>query len=318
MILQKSSWSGAETAPKPLTLRKTLIRTTEFCKNPWLSFSRTIRRRPASKRRLKVKSRWIIGFLVTCALAISANAQENSGVQSAEGPIANFAQQNTGSATSPATQLQTPAGLQDAGIYPDRLEEVLGAMSAELAEIAQAAREGKISRDQAEYLSLERYYVALTRFQLLRTLHQPPQESNPSQSYAQANTSAQISGSAFAIPPMVCSPDIPNQLVDYLHLTPLEIQALQAQVTEQCKQVQPLVDRLEKSRSKLLAMKLNGKVDDREVQALAAEQSQIIKQLIVMNSQLETKLYSLLTREQQRKVDGLLRQTLNSGAELPL
>jgi len=265
-----------------------------------------------------VKSRWIIGFLVTCALAISANAQENSGVQSAEGPIANFAQQNTGSATSPATQLQTPAGLQDAGIYPDRLEEVLGAMSAELAEIAQAAREGKISRDQAEYLSLERYYVALTRFQLLRTLHQPPQESNPSQSYAQANTSAQISGSAFAIPPMVCSPDIPNQLVDYLHLTPLEIQALQAQVTEQCKQVQPLVDRLEKSRSKLLAMKLNGKVDDREVQALAAEQSQIIKQLIVANSQLETKLYNTLTSEQQRKVDGLLRQTLSSGEKLPL
>ena len=49
-------------------------------------------------------------------------------------------------------------------------------MSAELAEIAQAAREGKIGRDQAEYLSLERYYVALTRFQLLRTLYQAPQE----------------------------------------------------------------------------------------------------------------------------------------------
>ena len=106
---------------------------------------------------------------------------------------------------------------------------------------------------------------------------------------------------------MVCSPDIPDQLVDYLHLTPLEIQALQAQVTEQCKQVQPLVDRLEKSRRKVLEMKLNGKVDDREVQALAAEQSQIIKQLIVTNSQLETKLYKTLTSEQQLRVDGLLR-----------
>ena len=63
-------------------------------------------------------------------------------------------------------------------------------------------------------------------------------------------------------------------------------------------------------------MKLNGKVDDKEVQALAAEQSQIIKQMIVANSQLETKLYNTLTSEQQRKVDGLLRQTLNSGGEL--
>jgi Spy/CpxP family protein refolding chaperone len=265
-----------------------------------------------------VKSRWIIGFLLICALAISANAQENSGVQSAEGPVANFARQNPGGATSPATQLQAPAGLQDAGTYPGRLEEVLETMSAELAEIAQAARDGKISRDQAAYLSLERYYVALTRFQLLRTLYQPPQESNPSQNYTQANTSPQISGSASIIPPVICSPDISSQLVDYLQLTPLEIQALEAQVTEQCKQVQPLVDRLEKSRSKLLAMKLNGKVDDRELQAIAGEQSQIIKQIIVANSQLQTKLYNTLTSEQQRKLDELLRQTLTAGEKLPL
>lgn len=260
-----------------------------------------------------MKSQWIIGFLLTWALAVSANAQENGSVRSAAGPIANFAQQNSGGGTTAsATQLRAPAGGQEAGTYQDRLEEVVGAMSAELAEIAQAAREGKISRDQAEYLSLERYYVALSRFQLLRTLYQPPQESNPSQSYAQANTSPQIAGSGFVIPPLVCSPDIPNQLVDYLQLTPLELQALEAQVTEQCKQVQPLVDRLEKSRRKVLEMKLNGKVDDREVQALAAEQSQIIKQIIVANSRLETKLYNTLTSEQQQKVDGLLRQTLSS------
>ena len=82
---------------------------------------------------------------------------------------------------------------------------------------------------------------------------------------------------------------------------------------EQCQQVQPLVDRLKKSRLKLISAKLNWKVGDREVQALAAEQSRIIKQLIVANSQLETKLYGMLTTEQQRKMDELLRQTLDSG-----
>ena len=265
-----------------------------------------------------MKSQWIIGFLLTCALAVSASAQENSGARSAEGPIANFAQQNLGGATSPATQLQAPPGLQDAGTYPGQLEEVLGAMSAELAVIAQAAREGKISRDQAEYLSLERYYVALTRFQLLRMLYQPPEQSNPQQSYTQANTVPQISGGALFIPPVTCPPDIPPQIVDYLQLTPVEIQGLQAQVSEECNQVQPLVERLEKSRRKLMSMKLDGKAGDKEVQAVAAEQSQIIKQLIVMNSQLETKLYTMLTKEQQRKVNGLLRQTLDSGGKLPL
>ena len=232
-------WRGDGT--KTIDLKKTLIRTTELCKNPWPSFSRTIRRRPASKRRrLKVKSQWTIGFLVTCALAISANAQENSSVQTAEGPIANFAQQNSGGATSPATQLQAPAGSRTQGPIQSRLEEVLGAMSAELAEIAQAAREGKISRDQAEYLSLERYYVALTRFQLLRTLYQPPQESDPSQSYAKANTSPRFPGGLRHSSAASARLTFPNQLVDYLHLTLLEIQAIQAKVTEQCKQVQPL------------------------------------------------------------------------------
>jgi len=258
-----------------------------------------------------VNSRWIIGFLLTCALAVSANAQENSREQSAEGPIADFARQSSGSATRPATQLQAPAGSQDAESYPKRLEEVLGAMSTELGEIAQATREGKISRDQAEYLTLERYYVALTRFQLLRMLYQPPQESDPKQNYVQANTASQISGSALVIPPMVCSPDIPRQLVDYLQLTPQEIQALQAQVSEECSKAQPLVGQLENSRRKLMSMKLDGKADDKKIQAAAAEQSQIIKQLIVLNSQLETRLYNLLTKEQQRKVDELLRQTLN-------
>src|SRR5271166_6898899 len=113
MTPQERNWCGAETALRPSTLRKTRIRTTRPCRRRWRSSLRTIRLGPASKRRLKLKSRWIIGFLLTCALAISANAQENSGVQSTEGPIANFAQQNSGDATSPATQLQAPAGLQD-------------------------------------------------------------------------------------------------------------------------------------------------------------------------------------------------------------
>ena len=113
-----------------------------------------------------MKSRWIIGLLMTCLLAAFAGAQVNSSAQPAEGPA------------SPPAQLQAPAGLQDGKTYPEQLEAVLEAMTAELGEIAQAAREGKISRAQAEYLSLERYYVALTRFQFLRTMHQDPPQGN--------------------------------------------------------------------------------------------------------------------------------------------
>jgi Spy/CpxP family protein refolding chaperone len=253
-----------------------------------------------------VKSRWIIGLLMTCVLAISAGAQENGVAQPAEGTA------------SPPVQLQAPAGLQDGKTYPEQLEAVLQAMTAELGEIAQAAREGKISRPQAEYLSLERYYVALTRFQFLRTLYQDPPQGNQAESYAQANPAPQIPSVSVTLPTRTCSPDIPEQLVSYLALSPRQLEAIQAQVTAQCEQVQPLMERLEESRRKEISIKLSGKFDVQEVQALAAEQSGIIKQLIVANSQLEIKLYSMLNSEQQRKVDGLLRQTLNSGGELPL
>jgi len=116
-----------------------------------------------------VKSTWIIGFLVTSVLAIPAGTQENSGAQPTEGVTVTLPQQDSGSPANPSVQLQVPAG-QDTGSYPERLEAVLGAMSAELEQIGQALRDGTISRAQAEYLNVERYYVALTRFQLLRDI----------------------------------------------------------------------------------------------------------------------------------------------------
>jgi Spy/CpxP family protein refolding chaperone len=245
-------------------------------------------------------------LLITCVLAIFAGAQENGGAQPAE------------STASPPAQLQAPAGLQDGKTYLEQLQAVLEAMTAELGGIAQAAREGKISRAQAEYLSLERYYVALTRFQFLRTLYQEPPQGSQTESYAQANTAPQIPGTSAIVPSRTCSPDIPEQLVSYLELTSAQVEAFRARVTDQCKEVQPLMERLEESRRKEISLKLNGKFDAQNAQALAAEQSGIIRQLIVANSQLEIKLYSMLTSEQQRKVDGLLRQTLNPGGQLPL
>jgi len=259
-----------------------------------------------------VKLKWIIGLLIVCILAISAGAQQNDSAQLSEGAIMSVPQQHSGEPTGPRAQLQPLGAAPDPQSYPEQLESVLAAMSAELGEIAQAVREGKITRSQGEYLSLERYYVALTRFQFLRTLYQNPVEGNQTQSYSQADTPLQMSGNTVMISPLTCSPDIPEQIVGYLALKPVQIEAIQAQVIDECKQVQPLLDRLEKSRRNLISLKLSGKTDANQVQALASEQSRVIQQLIVENSQLETKLYGMLTSEQQRKVDGLLRATLDS------
>jgi Spy/CpxP family protein refolding chaperone len=259
-----------------------------------------------------MKLRLIIGFILTGTMVISAGAQENSGAQSIDGLTASLPQPPSGSTDTPPAQLQLPSGLGNTQQYPQRMELVLQALSEELGVIAQAAREEKIRHAQAEYLSVERYYVALTRFEFLRTLYQESPQSNQRDYNSQPDTAPQTSGDTVIIPPQTSSPDVSAQIVSYLNLNPAQIAAMQAQISEDRKQVQPLLDRLEESRRKLIAIKLNGKFDTDKVKTLAAEQSQIIKQLIVANALLETKLYRMLSSEQQEKLDQLRRQTLAS------
>ena len=266
-----------------------------------------------------MKYRWIIALLIVsaCVLAISVGAQEKKAAQAAEDTIIGTPQEQSGNAANPPSQSQSLLGSQDTKPYPEQLQAVLSAMTAELGEIAQAAQQGNITRNQAEYLSLERYYVALTRFQFLRTLYAEAAPSNDNESRSQSNAAAaHLSPQALIVPPLTCLNGIPEQTVSYLELKPPQVDAIQAEITAECKQVQPLRQRLEKSRRKLISTRLSGKPDPEEVRALAAEQSRIIKQLIVSNSQLETRLYTMLTTEQQRKVDGLLRQALDSEMQL--
>ena len=261
-----------------------------------------------------MKSRSIIGFVIISILATSALAQANRPDRAA---VAGSVPQDSANLASPPIQLPPEVG-QDAGSYPEQLESVLTTMSAELAEIAKAVREGQISREQGEYLSLERYYVAMTRFQFLRTMYQGPNQPTQTESYSQSNLAPQFSTDAVSLPTLTCTPDLSQQLIEYLQLNASQVEAIQAKVTDQCKQIRPLVERLEQSRRKEISIKLGGKFDAQQAQALAAEQSVIIKDLLVANSQLETKLYNMLTSEQKRKVDGLLRQSLGVGTNSEL
>jgi|SRR6516164_2578937 len=55
--------------------------------------------------------------------------------------------------------------------YETGMTAIAERVSAELASISQAARLGHITRDQAEYLTQERYQLAAMQYQVLATLH---------------------------------------------------------------------------------------------------------------------------------------------------
>jgi hypothetical protein len=55
--------------------------------------------------------------------------------------------------------------------YERGMTAIAERVSAELASISQAVRLGHITRDQAEYLTQERYQLAVMQYQVLATLH---------------------------------------------------------------------------------------------------------------------------------------------------
>jgi len=192
-----------------------------------------------------VKSKLIVGLLITGLLVISAGAQA---------VMVTLPSQQSGSTVMAPAQLQAFSGAREAKSPPQQMEAVPQALSEDLGQIALAVRDGKITPEQAEYLSIERYYVGLMRFQLLRALHQNAGEENQRESYLQPNTaSAPSSDTAVTIPAPTSSPDVPPQIASYLELNPAQLAAIQAQVIDDRKQVQPLLKQLENSRRKLLS-----------------------------------------------------------------
>ncbi len=262
-----------------------------------------------------MKSRWIIGLLITGALVISAAAQDINGAQLAQAMPASLPRQQSNS-TPMALQLQPAPANDQTAAYVQPMQGVLESLAEELGLIAQAVHDGKITAAQGEYLSVERYYTALMRLQLLRTLQQTANDASRSESYSGTNTAgdttADTSGDVVVVSPPTSSPDVVSPMVAYLGLNQAQLAAIQRQISADRQEVAPLLKRLEQSRRKLVEATLDGKCDVKKIQALAAEQSRILKQLIVANSLLEAKVYSMLTPEQQHKVDDLRRQGLTA------
>ncbi len=128
-----------------------------------------------------VKSKLIVGLVITGLLVISAGAQA---------VIVTLPGQQSSSTVMAPAQLQAFPGAREAKSPPQQMEAVLQALSEDLGQIALAVRDGKITPEQAEYLSIERYYVGLMRLQLLRALHQSAGEENQRESYSHSNTAS--------------------------------------------------------------------------------------------------------------------------------
>jgi Spy/CpxP family protein refolding chaperone len=192
-------------------------------------------------------------------------------------------------------------------VYPQQMEAVLQAIAQDLSRISEAVRDGKLTREQGEYLSVEQYYVGLLRFQLLRALYQNANDANPEVSSPQASTVPKVLGNTVVTAAPTPSADISEQAAAFLELTPAQIAAIQAAISDDRKTTQPLVDEFENNRRELNFLTSGSPLDADKLQALAAEQGRIVEQFIVSNALLESKLYGMLSQEQKEKINALLQ-----------
>ena len=264
-----------------------------------------------------MKPQIVVGFVIMLVLFLSPGVQAAS-TQQLRTDKTDLRNGPSGLASTIADERQAPTSLRELlQTYQEQMNKVVEKTCTDLQQITQAVRSGTMTREQAEYSSIQRFQLGFMTFQLLRTLYESTAELAKSAQSTNApepsqNTSTiRTSGLAVAVP-LPSSSDVSQGIVEYLGLKPVQMAAIQAQIETQRKETQPLLDKLSEKQGSLTAATLNGKFDEKQIRRLAAEQAKILEQLIFANAELEARIYETLSTEQRRKLDEI-RKALDTG-----
>ena len=258
-----------------------------------------------------MKRRLIIGLLI--ALVISARAQDNSGPQHSSETVAAGAPSESNITSNSQAGSEDPLGPSDAlSKYQQEMQIAFSKTCEDLEQIAQLASNGSINRQQAEYLTAERYQLGLMRFQFLRTLYRIVESDLQRGITAKDSAELQVFGGRVAGTAPASQLDPSQQMARYLGLNEVQVAAMRTEAAGDRKEVQRLIGQVLQNQRALTSATLRGQYDEKQVRVLAGKQSVLVKQLIVANARLEAKLCGMLTAEQQRRFDELQEAAIAS------
>jgi len=193
--------------------------------------------------------------------------------------------------------------LQD---YDSLMIDITQRFSATLAPIADAAKRGDLSSEQAKEMSAEQYQLTHMQFELLslwRGIEEqnlariPDVEAKPDSTQGSEVVMVALPFSSFQLNP---------SLATYLSLAPSQVEAIQRVMMWGQHSLEPLMTQLRTTRERLLAIgseHLNAK----QVKALADTEASLLARLIVANARMQSKIYKILSPEQQKKLSDLER-----------
>jgi Spy/CpxP family protein refolding chaperone len=206
--------------------------------------------------------------------------------------------------TGPRTAADDPKqGLQD---YDSLMIALTQKFSATLATIAEAAKRGELSSEQAREISAEQYQLTHMQFELLslwrgfeaQDLSRVP-DSQPNPDPGQESDVVTV-----ALP--FSSLQLNPSLAKYLNLTPTQVETIQQVMAREQGSFEPLITELRVTTDKLLAIG-SEHINAKQLKALADTEASLLARLIVANARMQSTIYKILGPEQQKRLSDLER-----------
>jgi hypothetical protein len=206
--------------------------------------------------------------------------------------------------TGPRTAADDPKqGLQD---YDSLMIALTQKFSATLATIAEAAKRGELSSEQAREISAEQYQLTHMQFELLslwrgfeaQDLSRVPDfQPNPDPGQESDVVTVALPFSSLQLNP---------SLAKYLNLTPTQVEAIRQAMTREQGSFEPLITELRVTGDKLLAIG-SEHINAKQLKALADTEASLLARLIVANARMQSTIYKILGPEQQKRLSDLER-----------
>jgi len=184
-------------------------------------------------------------------------------------------------------------------------------LSAELGVIANAVGTGQMSREQGEYVSGERYRVAMMQFQLFSALHAMLEADIARTPAARTDSTRSAAGEMVVVAMPLSSFHLTPSLVEYLGLTATQVRSIQELIEQARPTTERLMLELQTTNGERAAASQQRQNNDNEgaPQRLATTQARLLKQLMRANGRLRKRINDVLNPQQRKKFESFRRTT---------
>jgi hypothetical protein len=259
----------------------------------------------SGKGSLKMKTKLFVSLLLlTAAVAPRALAAADGGdrnIHTGRGqllvtPVEDPAVEDV--PTSPALMPNDPKPVRQD--YDSLMIAVTQRFSATLATIAEAAKRGDLSSEQAREMSAEQYPVTHMQFELLSLWRAIEEQDVARIPDVEAKPDSMQDSEVVMVALPFSSLQLNPSLATYLSLTSSQVEAIQQVMMREQHSLEPLMTQLRTTREKLLAIG-SEHVNEKELKALADTEASLLARLIVANARMQSKIYKILSPDQQKK-----------------